>query len=109
MTVLGGGGERMHDGFGTRIDDDGVLWLSGELDLAGVDAVRAAASAAMDGQRRFVVDLSELTFMDSSGIRAIVAIARTTSKGIVLRNPPDRVRKLIGMTGVEGRDGIAVE
>jgi anti-anti-sigma factor len=99
----------MDHGLTTRVDGDGVLWLCGELDLAGVDALRDAAAAALDGQRRFVVDLSELGFMDSSGIRAIVAIARTTSKGIVLRHPSDRVRKIIDMTGVEGRDGIAVE
>jgi anti-anti-sigma factor len=74
------------DGFGTRIDDDGVLWVRGELDLGVVDAFATAAEVALDGQREFVVDLSELAFLDSTGIRAIVQLATRTDRGICLRH-----------------------
>src|SRR5829696_8690158 len=51
--------------FETRVDDDHVIWLSGELDVAAVDHFSTTVAAALDGQRELVVDLSALTFLDS--------------------------------------------
>jgi anti-anti-sigma factor len=97
------------DGFGTRIDDEGVLWLSGELDLGVVDAFANAAENALDGQREFVIDLRELAFLDSTGIRAIVQLASRTERGVRLRQARPNVRKIIDLTGIAGRHGIRVE
>ncbi|MGI8663192.1 MAG: STAS domain-containing protein [Acidimicrobiales bacterium] len=47
--------------------------LSGELDLDGVDAVTAALTGvACNGVSSVLVDASELTFLDSSGLRALL-------------------------------------
>lgn len=96
-------------GFDARLDADGVLWVTGELDVAAVDPFSAAATAAVDGQREFVIDMTELTFIDSSGIRAVTRLATDTDRPIVLRNLQRSVRRVIDITAIAGRHGIRVE
>ena len=81
-----------------------LLRLNGELDMAGVDhfeRLRAADRVPETGT--FVLDLRELTFIDSSGLRALImADQRVRSEGgrfIVVRGP-DRVNQVMEMTGV---------
>lgn len=81
--------------------------LKGELDMAGVDhfeRLLAADQAPETGT--FVLDLRELTFIDSSGLRAVImADQRVRSEGgrfIVVRGP-DRVNEVMEMTGVAQR------
>ena len=58
-----------------------VLALSGELDMAGVPLFEAAASTLCErGCEELVVDISEVGFIDSVGVRAILAVkARCTA------------------------------
>src|SRR3954469_17358030 len=58
-----------------RCDRDGVLWLSGEFDLAEMERFLRTATAHVDGRHEVVLDLSDLTFLASSGIRAILRFA----------------------------------
>jgi anti-sigma B factor antagonist len=58
----------------TESDVDGVRVLSaaGELDLAAAPAFCASVDGARaDGHRRLLIDLTELVFCDSSGLRAL--------------------------------------
>ncbi|MBE1490194.1 STAS domain-containing protein [Plantactinospora soyae] len=49
------------------------LHLNGELDIVTVPDLHAALDRLLeDGQRRLLVDLTELTFCDSSGLAAFV-------------------------------------
>jgi anti-anti-sigma factor len=90
-----------------RSDDRIVIALQGELDLDGVDRVteeleRAEASDA----RQIVLDLSGLTFMDSSGVRLIVcANLRSRANGDRLRliRGSARVQRVFELTGVLDR------
>lgn len=53
----------------------GRLTLSGELDLATVPRVEAAVDALLaDGSRDLVIDLSRLSFIDSSGLRLFIVL-----------------------------------
>ena len=81
-----------------------VLRLTGELDMAGVDRFERLLTA--DGfpeAGTFVVDLRRLTFIDSSGLRALImADQRVRHEGgrfVVVRGP-DRVNQVLEMTGV---------
>jgi anti-anti-sigma factor len=57
----------------TRRDADGAtVSLSGELDLAGVKALDDALRAARDEGGPMTIDLSELEFIDSSGLGVLV-------------------------------------
>lgn len=87
-----------------RSGDRHVIVLKGELDLDGVDRVteeleRAEASDA----RQIVIDLRELTFIDSSGVRLLVcANLRSRKDGDRLRlvRGGARVQRVFELTGV---------
>jgi anti-anti-sigma factor len=55
-----------------------VVEVAGEIDLGTVERVEEALGAPAAAGRRVVVDLSECGFVDSSGLRALVA-ARTAA------------------------------
>lgn len=58
--------------------DDGhaaVVRLRGELDLATGDRFREAVYAAIWGGGPVVVDLAQLTFVDSTGLRCLMTVA----------------------------------
>ncbi|MEA2214809.1 MAG: anti-sigma factor antagonist [Solirubrobacteraceae bacterium] len=58
-----------------------VLELGGELDMAGVPPFEAAATRLCElGAREMLVDISDVSFIDSTGIRAILAIKATCER-----------------------------
>lgn len=86
-------------------DDDPVLALHGEFDLTGVEAFECAAACA-DPVVSLVLDLSDLSFMDSSGIGALVGLHRRAQAegwSLVLAAPGPQVAGLLAMTGLDDR------
>jgi anti-anti-sigma factor len=83
-------------------DETIVLVFSGVLDLATVQAAEAAfAEAEEQRPKRVVVDLSDIDFIDSTGLRLIVsADARAKQNGLQLQlvKGPDRVHRVFRMT-----------
>jgi anti-anti-sigma factor len=94
--------------FESRIDPDGVVCVSGELDMAVADSFCQGLVSSLDGQRP-VLDLSELTFLDASGIRAILQLARTSGQAVVLRNLRPNIRRVLEATGVNENLGVRIE
>ena len=71
-----------------------VVEVAGEVDMATSPQLTQAVEAAPDSMRRVVVDLSEVTFLDSSGLNALVVTRRSLAvRGIDLRvvSPADHV------------------
>jgi anti-anti-sigma factor len=92
-----------------RCDRDGVLWLSGEFDMAEMERFLRTATAHVDGRHEVVLDLSELTFLDASGIGAILRFAHfVCAKGLFLRSPSENVGTVLAMTGIDGLTGVTV-
>jgi anti-anti-sigma factor len=54
--------------------------LRGELDLAGVPAVRRRLRALRERGEAVVLDLDELEFIDMSGLRVVFAAAEEASR-----------------------------
>jgi len=89
---------------------DGTLEvrLVGEFDLAGFDIVdKHLEQAQLNGQPDVTLDLRGLTFMDSSGIRAILravgrAEASKNGRLRVIPGPPN-VQRVFEISGVEDR------
>jgi len=82
------------------------LNLSGEIDLANAAAVEEEIFEAVSDEPTAVsVDLADLTYMDSAGIRILFNLAsRLQASGIVLQLivPLDsRIRRLIELLGFE--------
>lgn len=84
-----------------------VVRLRGEIDISNADAIGAqlerlldaAAGSAEGSTNSFVLDLSELGFMDSSGIAMLLHVAARVGS-VVVRNPSDIVRRMIAATGL---------
>lgn len=89
---------------GSAGNDRRTLAASGEVDLATVDEFLAEANACLDEAAEAVeIDLGEVTFIDSSGIGALVRIrnaARDRDKVLVLTNVPASVERLFAVTGL---------
>jgi anti-sigma B factor antagonist len=90
-----------------RLDGDvAVVEAEGDIDLRTADAVRAEIGAAVQEARRVVIDLREVTFMDSSGIRLIVEAQLSSERDgfafAVVRGPAP-VQRLFELAGLEGR------
>ena len=82
-----------------------VLRLYGELDLATAPMLRETLSSAMEARPSMVaLDLSDLTFVDSTGIHAFVTCSRRAAElscGFVLCFPRPTVLKTLRLTGVD--------
>lgn len=80
------------------------LALAGELDIAEVPRLEHALDGAIaDSAGAFVVDLTELEFLDSSGIRLLLrarALLGREDRSLALVCPHGPVRKAIELTGV---------
>jgi anti-sigma B factor antagonist len=81
-----------------HVGDVHLVSLQGELDLASAAGlferlVETAGSVV-------VIDLSELTFMDSSGISAMVRTKNELGDGVVLTRPQPNVRRVFEITGL---------
>jgi anti-sigma B factor antagonist len=86
--------------------DSGRLTLSGELDLATVPRVQEAVDVALArGARTLIVDLSALSFIDSSGLRLFVVLhQRANAEGwrLSLIRPQERAMTVFRISGLEG-------
>ena len=90
-----------------RLDGGNGLKVAGELDVATAsqlaEALREASSAG-----QVVLDLSELTFLDSCGIRAILELARAQNGNgpVIILNPSQAVRRVFDIIGIAQHAGI---
>ena len=84
-----------------------VVQLFGELDVAAVGDLQAELDRIQSGGcQALVVDLSELDFMDSTGLHLLLRLdANCTREGIRLRLVPGpfAVQRLFEVTGTEAR------
>jgi anti-anti-sigma factor len=82
-----------------------TLRLSGDLDLATTDRVEAELRRieASDA-RRIVIDLSDLAFINSTGVHLLVDAQlrwRTVENGLTLRRGSPTVQRVLRICGVE--------
>jgi anti-anti-sigma factor len=84
-----------------------VLRLIGELDLSGVDSFEEALGAELNADGSVIaLDLHELRFMDSSGLRALVMADRRckdADRSLVLVRPSGAVERVLRLTDVSER------
>jgi len=81
------------------------LALAGEFDLSNAPQVEDALKE-VEGDRPslLVIDLRELTFMDSTGLRVMVsadARARDDSRRLVVVQGPESVHRVFRITGLD--------
>ena len=92
----------------TRHEADAVVVaLAGELDLPAAPLVRDALARALhEPRQRLIIDLSGLTFIDSSGLHVLLQVerrCRNTGRGLIVRPGPPNVQKVFELTNIIGR------
>ena len=82
--------------------------MEGELDGAAasrlVEAVQAAAASGQPAE--VIVDLGQVNFVDSAGMRALIQIEREAERGqlqLQVVPPPEPVTQLLEVAGIAGR------
>jgi anti-anti-sigma factor len=88
-------------------DHDGLahVVLTGELDLSTIDRLeQELARVEGEGPAVVALDLSRLTFLDSSGLRVIVGAdqrARREKRRFVVVRGPDTVQRVFSITRLD--------
>jgi anti-anti-sigma factor len=86
-------------------DGTPTVRMAGELDIAALpSAEHALETAIANGTPQLVVDLRELTFIDSSGLRLFILLAdRARDEGWELRllAPPQPASNVFRLTGAD--------
>ena len=81
-----------------------VLRMTGELDaFSAVKIEEQVASSVVAGSRKLVLDLAELEFIDSSGIRLLMqVISRKTpeTEAILVYPQPGPARRALDIVGI---------
>lgn len=88
---------------------DGVAWsvarVAGDLDIATSPSLREQLVAAVTGGRRhLVLDLTDVGFLDSTGLGVIVGVlkrARTLGGDLRLACPGPAVRRVFEVTALD--------
>jgi len=91
-----------------RLDDDlGVIVLSGEVDIYTAPQFKECLLELLDsGVKRLVVDLSQITFIDSTALGVLIGgVRRAHSSGgamtiVVTTRPVERVLSITGLDRV---------
>jgi anti-sigma B factor antagonist len=90
-----------------HIEDPGrgasIVTLSGELDLSTIPRMESALMEQIGQRRAVLVDLTSLSFIDSSGIGVLIQASREangTPLSLVI-GPGSQVERVFGITGVD--------
>jgi anti-anti-sigma factor len=95
----------------STVDDALVLAVHGDVDSATAPELARAIELAHERTRRVVVDLRLVTFLDSSGLNALVnakraLAARRQALDLVVVAPEGPVRRVLEITQLTGPLGV---
>lgn len=81
-----------------------VIRLTGELDLATAPDVLAAVEAEVGngGSAHLVLDMSGVSFIDSTGVRTLLEAARAADNSLSLLAPSPAVTRVLELTELRG-------
>ena len=87
------------------------MWeLQGELDLVGGTALRDATAVLPERGRLLYVDLSRVSFMDCSGLGALIDLSRRCREAgvaVVVTGAGAHVLRLLAVTGADRELSVA--
>jgi anti-sigma B factor antagonist len=97
---LGTDGARAWVDPGTGDAANVTLRVAGEVDIASVPALQPTVQRLIEQRPdRVVIDLTDVVFMDSSGIALLLALAAQVDS-VELANPSSIVRRVIELAGL---------
>ncbi|MFF4712843.1 STAS domain-containing protein [Streptomyces eurythermus] len=85
-------------------DRSAVLGVAGDVDLHTSSTLRErAVSVVEEGVPHLVMDLSQVDFVDSTGLSALISLLHAAQKAngsVRLAAVPDRLVRMVHMTGI---------
>jgi anti-sigma B factor antagonist len=89
----------------------GRFTLAGELDLASAPALVSAVETAIEaGHRDIVLDVRTLSFVDSTGISAMIRLSNRLEGGsITLVGPQTHVARVLRLVRADAFPNIRIE
>src|SRR5215211_1266765 len=84
------------DIFTVRAGPRGALVLSGERDGATIQELQDKIDEIVVPGQRIVLDLADLTFLDSSAMHCLVRTFEATGRPVVLLNASRALRRILG-------------
>ena len=85
-----------------RTGDAIVVAPAGEIDLATIDIVEASIQAAIAETDTLVLDLRDVSFIDSAGVRLVLETSRDVPHFSVVRGPRE-VQRVFDLVGLDDR------
>jgi len=86
-------------------DDVRVIYLSGRMDIAGTNEIHENFTQSVGTERAWViVDLSQVSFVASIGMRTLVSSARSLLRvggAMVMANAQPAVRQALSSAGID--------
>lgn len=80
-----------------------TMFLSGRLDTVAAADFEKELQSSLEGVSTLVLDCSELTYVASSGLRALLMAQKRMNKqgSMVMRHVQDAVMEVLSMTGFD--------
>lgn len=82
-----------------------IVRLSGEIDVANAGRIPAQVLAALEfAGPGVVLDMAAVTFIDSTGIGALIAARNAclaADRELRLRQPSEQVKRMLSLTGLD--------
>jgi anti-anti-sigma factor len=83
-----------------KAGDAMLVIAAGEFDASCTEAVVRLADHPLNRNRRIIVDLAGITYLDSNGVYALIALQQRTL-GFQLRNPNPAVADVLRLAGLD--------
>jgi anti-anti-sigma factor len=83
------------------VDGESVVVVRGEVDMSVVDRLRSCVTHVTKRGRPLVLDVADVTFMDSSGVNFLMQVHEEHG-AVVLRRPSPSVLRVLELAGVDG-------
>ena len=84
-----------------QVDPSGTLLLRGELDIATVQDLADKIDEILVPGKPVILDLAQLTFLDSSAIHCLFKTWYSSGQPVVLLNTTPSIRRILELGGPE--------
>ena len=87
-----------------KTDDGCVVFVNGEIDLSNSQELRKTILAALKTNEKVLVDLSQVNYIDSSGIASLVEglqFSKSNKKTFILTKPSPQVTAIMELARLD--------
>jgi anti-sigma B factor antagonist len=87
-----------------KVDDGCIIFATGEIDLSNSHELRKVILAALKTNQKVYVDLSDVKYIDSSGIASLVEglqFSKSKDKEFILKTPSTQVAAIMNLARLD--------